>query len=141
VPPAGGVEGGAGKVGEARQVGEIREVDPAHGRDHDAGGEPPAVSGPEPPMLAGLVPGQLLDGGAEPGVAVDLVLAGHPLDVAENFRLRRVDAGPLRQGGKRIRVEPGGHVAGAAWIGVVPPGAAQGRSLLEDGEVLPAILE
>jgi len=33
-----------------------------------------------------------------------------------------------------------GHIAGAAGIGIVPPGAADARSLLQDDEILIARL-
>src|SRR5271170_921504 len=56
--------------------------------------------------------------------------------IGVNLRLRAIGLRPvgLRREGKGIEVR--GHVAGAAGIGIVPPGAADALRLLQDDEIL-----
>ena len=62
------------------------------------------------------------------------------LEVGADLRLRRVGPAPVRVRGERERVEVRGDVAGAAGVGVRPPGAADVGVALEDHEVVDALL-
>ena len=65
----------------------------------------------------------------------------HVAQVLEDLRLRRERARPVGVGGEGEGVEVRGHVAAAARIGVVAPGAAQLARALEQHEVALAVLE
>ena len=75
-------------------------------------------------------PPRLFDGAA--------LALGHVADVVTDLRLGREGAGPVRVRGEGERIDVAGHVAGAARVVVVPPGAAWVRGPLEDHEVLAA---
>ena len=66
------------------------------------------------------------------------VFVGHPLEVVADLLLRREHRGPVRVRLERERVQVRRHVAGAARVGVLAPGAADRVGLLEDDEVLDA---
>ncbi|MNV82214.1 hypothetical protein D3C71_1759360 [compost metagenome] len=62
--------------------------------------------------------------------------------VGADFRLGREHARPVRVRGERERIEVRLHVAGAAGVVVVAPGAAHRPRLLEDQEIfLAGLLE
>ena len=84
----------------------------------------------------------LLDGAVEPHLRAHAVLVGDAPQVVADLGLARVGLAPLRVGRERERVEVRRHVAGAARVGVVVPGAADVVAPLEHGEVLdPLLLE
>jgi hypothetical protein len=107
--------------------------------DH-AGGEPPAVGRQEPPSARRLVPGQVGDPAIGGDLAVDAPLGGDPPQVGEDLGLPGVGSCPVRVLVKGIRVQVGRHVAAAAGVGVVPPGAAEIGRLLQNHEVVAASL-
>ena len=122
---------------EALESGQVRRVRiaqrPLRG-DHDIGGQL-ALRRLDPPQLRVLVPvgGQQL--AVEADVRHHAVALGAAAQVVEDLGLRRERARPVGVRGERERVEVRGHVAAAAGIGVVAPGAADLRGALEDGEV------
>ena len=65
-----------------------------------------------------------LDGGAGPEVGPEAELVDAGVGVGQDLGLVGEAAGPVRLGEERERVQMGRHIAGAARIGVVPPGAA-----------------
>jgi hypothetical protein len=77
-------------------------------------------------------PGDL---GVETAVGPEAVGADAILEIGEDLGLGREGAGPvcLRMVGERI--EMGGHVAGAARVGVHPPGAARALVAVDEDEV------
>ena len=74
-----------------------------------------------------------LDAGADQ--VEDAVLAGGPLDVAEDLVLPGVAVRPRGVGRERPRVEGGRHVARRVGVGVLAPDAADAVGLLEHGDV------
>src|SRR5206468_3572673 len=86
-----------------------------------------------------IVPGARDDVSVGNHRAVDAVVAGNALEVAEDLRLRRAQARPV--GALRVaeRIEVRGHVARAPGIGVVEPGPADARPPLQDRHVVEAV--
>src|SRR5215207_1109356 len=76
----------------------------------------------------------------EAHVRQDAVAARRLPQVVEDLRLRGERARPVRVRGERERVEVRGHVAAAARVGVVPPGAADVAGALQQHEVVLALL-
>ena len=72
----------------------------------------------------------------EANVLVDPVADGRVLDVLADLRLLREQSGPIRIGGKGIRVQAGRDVAGTTGIGVGAPGAAEGVRFLEQDKIV-----
>src|SRR5436305_2713112 len=134
VVPRRRVEDRAREVVEAWQVGKARLAERAgRGRDRPRGEL--AVGGADPPALRFVVPLGLLDLAAEDRVFVDALLARDCTQVFLDLVLRRERRAPARVGGERKRVEVARHVAGAAGVGVVAPGATDVRAALEQDEV------
>src|SRR5262249_51044160 len=57
------------------------------------------------------------------------------LQIGEDLGLGAVRLRPFLARGEGEGIEVRGHVAGAARIAIVPPGAADARRLLQDGEI------
>ena len=127
------------KLSRPGSVGIARVAQRPLGGDHDVGGQL-ALRGLDPPQLRVVVP----VGGDQLAVEADVrhhaVALGAVAQVVEDLGLRRERARPVRVRGERERVEVRGHVAAAAGIGVVAPGAADVRGALEHGEVELALL-
>jgi hypothetical protein len=92
------------------------------------------------PQLVVLVEDEVLDGHAEAEPVQHAGLAGGALEVGVDLRLRAERARPVRVRREAERVELARHVAGGARVGVVAPGAADGRALVDDQEVTQAVL-
>ena len=137
VAPGGGVEDLALEVLEPGDVGE-RGVGERAGAEDDRVGGPGALRRRHGPALVVVRPAGLGDLVVVPGEAVDPVLGRHPLQVGVDLRLGGERAAPVGVRREREGVEVAGHVAGAARVGVVPPGAADVAVALEDEEVLDA---
>ena len=141
VPPAGRVERWPLERAEPRQVRHLRHVQRPDGRHHDAGREPPAIAGREPPPHRRLVPLDPLDRRLVADQTIHTTSRSHLLEVVEDLSLRRIGPRPVRVLLKRIRIEVRRHVAAAPRIGVVAPGAAERRGLFEDDNIAAARLE
>jgi hypothetical protein len=139
VVPPGGVEVVAGEVVEAGQRGDRGLAEAAVGADQDIGadGARRRLDDPRPGVL---LPGgrNHLAVGAE--VAAEVEVVGGPTQVRLDLGLGGVGAAPVRVLGEGEGVEVGRHVALAAGIGVVPPGAADVVAPLEEDEVVDAVL-
>src|SRR5204862_5115381 len=82
--------------------------------------------------------GRILDLDAEAAVLVKPLFAGDTTDVVVDLRLGREGRAPLGVRREAERVEVTRHVARAAGIGVVAPGAGDVVRALEDHEVVVA---
>jgi len=135
VPPAGGVEHGAGEPVEAGDVRGLRLVQHPRGGDDGPGAEPAAVRGRQPPEPGIVVPLECGDRRLMADEPIDAESGGDLAQVAENLRLGCVATRPVGRLGERERVQVRGHVAAGARVGVVPPRAADGGRFLEDRSV------
>ena len=93
------------------------------------------VVGEHMPAVLVVIPVRSVDVRVEPDVAAQPVLLGDAPEVIQDLRLWREQFAPGRLGLERERVQVRRDVAGAARIGVVPPGAAYVVGLLQDQEV------
>src|SRR5690348_3386041 len=85
-----------------------------------------------------IVPPGALHRAAQPQVRAQTEPVGAALQVVPDLRLPREGVRPVRVEGEGVRVQMRGHVAGAARVGVVTPGAADLAGLLEDDEIVAA---
>lgn len=95
----------------------------------------PAIAEAQLPALLLFIEHCALKAVVETQVRRQFEALGALLQVGADFRLRRELPRPVRVGRKGKRVHMGLHVTGAAWVVVVPPGAAEGVGLLGDKEV------
>ena len=138
--PAGGVEGLALKVlhpWQFRIGGDTQRADAGH---ENARGQFGAVMGGHMPDLLLLVVFGLLHLAVEAHVWGDAELVGAALQVIPDFLLRSKHPRPARVGGKGIGIQMGGHIAGAARVDIVPPGAADIPGLFQHHEIVVARL-
>ena len=133
VVPARRVERGALEGVEALDVGHGRDVQRPGAPDHDARAHLRAVGDPDGPARA--VPFQVGDLRAEADAVAEAVAVGDVLQVRPDLGLAGEQPRPVRVGGEGERVEVALHVAGAAGVGVVAPGAAEALPLLQHQEV------
>ena len=110
-------------------------------RDKDPRGELATLLGRDIPLASLRVPVALGHALAELDVLHKVELARHSFQIIKDLRLPTVDTAPIRVWEKGEAVEMGGDVAAAAWISVLPPGAAQLGALLQDGEPHPLLLQ
>ncbi len=119
----------------ARQVRDVRLVQRAVGQDDD----PRAVllprAGPDVPAVGRLVELVRRDLGVEPDVRLQVAFLDDVLDVVEDLRLLRVHPAPVPVRREGVGVHHARHIAGAARVRVLPPGAADLAGLLQDDEV------
>jgi len=85
-----------------------------------------------------LIKHRTLQAHAEAQIRRQRETSGALLQVGAYLRLRGELAGPVRVGRKRKRIDVGLHIAGAARVVVVAPGAAECLGLFGDKEVAKA---
>ena len=138
--PAGGVEDRPFEAVDPLDVGQLRLAQRADARDEHLGGQ--LAGGSFSIRHSSASSSQRADGDlvAIADVRVDAVLASDPAQVLPDLGLRRERPAPVRVGRERERVQVRGHVAGAARVGVIAPGAAQLLGPLEHDEVVDALL-
>src|SRR5437588_1751526 len=107
------------------------------------GGEDQRVGLPASPVGAGdrpapgvLVPATRAHVGVRNDQPVHPLVTRHLLQIAEDLLLGRAELRPVASLRERERVEMAGHIAGAAGIRVVAPGAAEPGPALEDFNVV-----
>ncbi len=125
VVPLRRVEDRALELVDARDLGDRRLVQRAGAPDDHTGADGGAVGEPERPAPARPLRGG--DLGAVPDAGAQPVAVGDVLEVGADLGLRGELAAPVRVGREGERVEVRLHVAGAAGVGVVAPGAAERR--------------
>ena len=130
--PLVGVKGHAGKSVQARHLGNQRLVQRAGGQHHMARQHGRLARQFHLPVLLLGQPAQGLHLGVERNERTQLVLVHQAQDVVLNFLLLRVGPAPGVIGLKRQRIQVRGHIAGAAGIHVVAPGAAHLRASLQN---------
>ena len=143
VVPARGVEQLALEGVDALDVGQAGLGEPTradHERARDPGDVPVGARGGAEPALLRGVPARAGEPGVEDEAVQGAGLAGHPLEVGLDLRLRREGHRPVGVGRERERVQLAGHVARGPGVGVVAPGPADVAALLDDGEVPLAVL-
>ena len=118
-----------GKSVEAGYVGEQGFV-PGSRRGYQEPGRVVVAAGLDVPAGVGGVPLRPGDLGAVADERGDAVRGRRVAEVGADLGLAGEGPRPLRVGCEGVRVQGGGHVAGAARVGVVAPGAAQVVRLL-----------
>ena len=88
-----------------------------------------------------VVPGRLGDLGLPQHMAADVVLVHHALEIRLQFGLFGEEVRPLIGRLEAVAVEVVGHVDPRAGVGVLVPGAADARVLLDDRERDAGLLE
>ena len=94
----------------------------------------------DPPQLSLRVPARVGHLVAVADVLVGAVLAGDPPQVLPDLGLGRERLAPVRVGCERERVQVRRHVARAAGVGVIAPGAPELLGPLEHDEVVDVVL-
>ena len=140
VIPVRGVEGGAGEALGPRDRGQRGTAQLAAGGDEDVDLHGLAGGGAQPPAPASRVEVRRGDLGAEAQMAVEPMPAHAVLEVAEDVGLRREAARPVALALEGVRVQVRGDVAGRARVGVLAPHSADPIRLLEDRELVEAVL-
>ncbi|MCY1501190.1 hypothetical protein D9M68_352570 [compost metagenome] len=135
-----GVEHRALELLQAVEPGNRRGGQGAHAGHHELRAVAVAEGVLEVPQLRALVPAQLGDLGAQQGLVLQAVFLPAAFQVALDFRLLGEHPRPLR-----VRLEGEGiqvrlHVAAAARVVVDPPGAADAGFLLDQQEIVLALL-
>ena len=130
VVPRRGVEQRATEALDALDLREARRGEAAGRRDERPGGDL-AGRRTDLPALRGVVPGGVLELGAEDGARGDAVLLGDAAQVGLDLGLRGVRRRPVGVAGEGERVELAGDVAAGSGVGVVAPGAADVVGLLD----------
>jgi hypothetical protein len=130
------VEDGAGELVEAGDIGHRRLVQRPCAPDHGTRVDLRSVRELQDPVPAR--PARRADLGAETDAPAQVEAVGDVLEVGADLRLPRERARPSRVGGEGERVQVRLHVARAARVGVVAPGAAEGVALLQDEEIAAA---
>ena len=106
----------------------LRRGETAGRHDVMAAGHIGAVVGVDEPALARIIPGRLLDLGAEADVVPEIIAVGDKAEIAQDFRLGRVFLRPgprlLEFRIEGVAVVDGLDVAARAGIAVPVPGAA-----------------
>ncbi len=140
VVPAGGVERRAPERLQAGDLGVARLAERAGAADQELRADR-AARGLDGPALCVGVPGRSEHLGVGAQVAAQAVALGDVELVPPDLGLAGERPRPVRVGGERERVHVRRHVAGAAGVGVVAPGAAEVARGLEHHEVVLAVLE
>jgi hypothetical protein len=135
VVPARGVERRTREGLDAGHVGQRRLDQPAAAADQRVGRQR-APAGLQPPEHRGVVPHTGHEVGVDVQVRAHAKVVGDLLQVRPDLRLPAVDVRPVRVRREGEGVEVARHVAGAAGIGVVAPGAADAAGALQQDEVL-----
>ena len=139
VVPTGAVEGRPVKGPHTRHLRVMRFDQPAAAADDDVRREL-APAGRQAPQHGRVVPDPRLEVGVEVEVGADPEVGGDPLQVGADLGLPAEDVRPVRVRREGEGVQVARHVAGAAGVGVVAPGAPDGGRPLEHHEVLDALL-
>ena len=122
-------------------LGELRVVQRAHAEHEVLRLVHLAAGGGHRPRRALVAPGAARDLLAEAAAGEHAVIDGHALEVREDLLLWRVQLRPLGVLREGEGVEVRGHVAGAAGVAVLAPGASDARALLQHHEAAPRFLE
>ena len=134
--PAGGVERRSREPLQTRDRRKGRVVQRARRQYQHAGGQGVSSLGTKVPQAGGRIVCRLGQRGPQIQMRADSETIHAVQQVALDFRLGRVAPRPVARGGKGKGIERGGYVAGAAGIGVVAPGPADLRCLLQHHEVI-----
>jgi hypothetical protein len=134
------VEGLALEGVDAGDVRPRRAAQAAHAGDQRTGPVAAAVGHVEIPHAGDIVEGRACQRMVEADMPAHAKLVGAALQVGADFRLRREHARPVRIGRERERIQMRLHIARAARVVVVAPGAAHRVGLLEDHEIVDAVL-
>ncbi|MNQ45450.1 hypothetical protein D3C85_592330 [compost metagenome] len=140
VVPLLGVETRSLEVLQAVQCRDRRGGQGAHAGYHELRRVAVAGGVLDLPQLVHIVPGQAGDLGVEQGLVLQPVLLPAAFQVALDLALLGEHARPVRVGLEGEGVEVRLHVAAAARVVVHPPGAADAGLLLEQEEVVLALL-
>ena len=135
--PAGGMKQLALKILQAGNVGNDWFVQVA-GAGHDSAGQVEPIAGLHFPEVFAFPPLGSFHRLIEADVIGNGVALGGVAHIVEDFRLPGEGPAPVRFLGEGIGIQRRGHIAGAARVGVVPPGAAQICGLFQDHKVTEA---
>jgi hypothetical protein len=141
VVPVGRVEQRPSERVQARDVRRAGTAQLPGGGDEDVGLVLASPGKIQPPAPRGLVEGGAEHLGVETDVRQHAEAACDVAQVLVDLRLRGEPPRPVGLRRERQRVQVGGHVAGGAGIGVLPPHSPDVAALLEEHDVLDAGLE
>jgi hypothetical protein len=133
------MEDGALEAIEPRDIGDGGHAQSTHPAHEHVGGER-SSRGLEAPVAGVCVPGRPAHLVAEADEGHDAEVPGAAAEVLLDLALAGVEAGPVRIGRERKRVEDRWDVALTSGVGVVAPRPTDVIGLLEDDEVLDPLL-